>query len=184
VRQQPCQIVSKEELVAYADGDLSPSEAERISGHIATCPDCKAVVEALEHSLRVTQAIWQTARAQWPEARSFRRIRPDRRPPNRAAAVAASILVILGAGAVWRLLSEPSQQPGATDKEPTAAEIEVAASRAAQAAQLLAAADLLSSQPGGERHAMIRYSDVAASYPETKQSETAELRLQNLLERR
>ena len=48
MKERTCQIVSKEELVAYADGELSPSEAERITEHIATCPNCQTVTEALK----------------------------------------------------------------------------------------------------------------------------------------
>jgi len=60
----------------------------------------------------------------------------------------------------------------------------VAANRAALAAQMLAVADLLSSQPGGERYAVNRYSDVITSFPETEQSAKARVHLRSLSERR
>jgi hypothetical protein len=84
----------------------------------------------------------------------------------------------------WRLLFWPNERTLIVGKEPTAAQIEVAANRAALAAQMLAVADLLSSQPGGEQYAVKRYNDTITSFPETQQSAEARLHLQKLLERR
>ena len=142
------------------------------------------MLDALERSLRVTKIVWQTGEAQWPKTLSPNTLKSSRWPYRKVTAVAAGILLALGMGLTWRLLSEPTERPGVIGKEPTAAEIEVAANRAALAAQMLAVADLLSSQPGGEQYAVKRYSDVITSFPETEQSAEARVHLQGLLERR
>ena len=184
MKEQLCTVVSKEELVAYADGDLSPGRVEQIEAHIADCRICRLMLEALERSLYVTQAIWQTDEAQWPETIRVGRARSSREWLKPFLAVAASIVMILGVVAAWRLLSEPGEQPHLPGKEPTAAEIEVAADRVAMAAQMLAVADLLTSQPGGTQYAVKRYNDVITSFPETEQSSVAKRHLQKLLERK
>jgi anti-sigma factor RsiW len=164
VKEQICRVVSEEELVAYVEGDVPPSRAERIAAHVAICQNCRTMLDALERSLHVTQAVWQTGEAQWPKTLPLEKSKSS--------------------GKWFRLLSEPSKSPHLTDEEPSAAEIDVAANRAAMAAEMLAVADLLSSQPGGQQYAVKRYNDVIASFPGTDQSAEARRHLQSLLERR
>jgi hypothetical protein len=142
------------------------------------------MLDAIKRSLHVTQVIWQTGEAQWPKTLPLDKYKSSRKWLRPIAAVAAGILLVLGVSTTWRLLSESSQTPSLKDKEPTAAEIESAVNRTAMAAQLLAVAELLSSQPGGIQYAVERYKDVIASFPETDQSVKAKLHLQKLLERR
>ena len=184
MKEPICQIVTEEELVTYADGDLSPGRTEQVAKHIADCRMCQTMLDALERSLYVTQAIWQTDEAQWPQTIRVEKARPGRKWFKPVVAIAASILLLLSVVGVWRLLSESSEPPRMTGKEPTFTEIEVAADRVATAAQLLAVADLLSSQPGGQSYAVKRYNDVIKSFPETEQSKQARRDLQSLLERR
>jgi hypothetical protein len=181
VKEHVCQVVSKEQLIAYVDGELSPGEAEKITEHIATCPECQAEAEALERSLQVTQAIWQTGRAQWPKTGSFDRIKANRWLFKKVAAIAAGILLLLGVGLTWRQLTKPTPP---ISEELTAAEIEIKANRAAVAAQMLAVADLFASHPGGEDYAVKRYNYIIESFPGGQESAQASLRLQTLTERR
>ena len=176
MQEQICTIVSKEELVAYADSDLSPDRAKQIEAHIADCRICRTMLDALERSLHVTQVIWRTDEAQWSKMLRLDKPKSSRRWLRPVLAVAASILLVLGVAAIWRILFE--------SREPTMAEIEVAANRAAMAAQMLAVADLLSSQPGGRQYAVERYNDVITSFPETEQCTVAKLQVQHLIERR
>ena len=178
MKEHVCQIISREKLVAYTDGELSPSEAERISEHIATCPDCQALTEALERSLQVTQAIWQTSQAQWPETRSFDRIRSNRLSFGKAMAVAASILLVLGAGAIWRLLSEPSERIRTISEEAKVAELKFKIADSSDAARLLAAAELLSRYPEARSGLQQRYRHIVETYPETAAAGEARLRTQ------
>ena len=184
MKEQMCQVVTEEELAAFADGDLSPDRIEQIEAHITDCRICRTMLDALERSLYVTQVIWRTDEAQWPKTIRVERAGLGRKWLKPVVAVAASILLILGVVEIWRLLSESSEPSRLTGKEPTVTEIEVAADRVAMAAQMLAVADLLSSQPGGQSYAVKRYNDVIRSFPETEQSKQARRDLQNLLERR
>lgn len=180
MNEQICQVVSEEELVAYAEGDLPPERAEQIEAHMADCQKCQTMLEALERSLHLTQVIWRTGDAQWPKTHIPSVFKSNRWSYRKIAVIAAGILLVLGIGLTWRLMSGTSEM----SKEPTVAEIEAAANRAAMASQMLAVADLLSSQPGGVQFAVKRYNDVITSFPETEQSTIAKRHLQNLLERR
>lgn len=178
MKEHICQIVSKEELAAYADGDLPATEAERITEHIATCPDCQTVVEALERSLHVTQAIWRTSQTQWPETHSFDRIVPKRQPLKKLFAVAASILFVLGAGAIWLVLSESSERTDLTSEETKVAELRLKIADSGDAARLLAAAELLSKYPEAKSSVEQRYRHIVETYPETTAAAEAQLKLQ------
>lgn len=181
MKEQTCQIVSKEELVAYADGDLPPSEDEKIAEHVATCPSCQAVIEALERSLQVTRAIWQTSRAQWPKAHSFDRVKSNRWSLSK---VAASILLILGVGAMWLILSEPSEQSRLISEDEKVAELRLKIADSSDAARLLAAAELLSRYPEAESRAKQRYRRIVDAYPGTAAARQAKLKLQRFVKRR
>ena len=177
MKEHVCQIVSREDLVAYADGDLLPSEAERIAKHIATCPDCRTVAEALERSLQVAQTVWQTAQAQWPETHPFDRIRSHKWSFRKALAVAASVLLFTGAGTVWRLLSEPSERMDLTNEETKVAELRLKIADSGDAARLLAAAELLSRYPDAESSVEQRYRHIIETYPDTAAAAKAKRRM-------
>jgi hypothetical protein len=186
VKEYICQDISKETLVAYADGELPPGEAEQITKHIARCENCQTMLSALQRSLQVTQVIWQGDEALWPKKHSFKRPISSRWLVRRLAAVAASILLVVGVGVMRRVLYRPSEQIRPVRPEPMAAkidDIEIEVQRAAVAAQMLAVADMLATQPGGEEYAEKRYTYVINSFPQMNESKQAKLRLQNLLER-
>lgn len=179
MKEPICQAVSKERLVAYADGDLSPSETKRIAEHIAACSDCQGVIEALERSLQVTQAIWKTSETQWSETRSSIEIRANRRSFRKVIAVAVSILLILGAGAMWRLLSEPSELTQTIGEEAKVAELRLKIAESSDAARLLAAAELLNKYPEAESSVKERYRHIVETYPETAAAAEAKLKIQS-----
>lgn len=186
MKENICQDISYETLVAYADGEFPPNEAEQITKHIARCGNCKSMLSALQRSLQVTQVIWQKEEAVWPKKRSFKKPILSRWLVRRVAAVAASILLIFCIGVMRRLLYKPSEEMLPVRPEPTAFEIdeiEIEVQRAAVAAQMLAVADMLAAQPGGQEYAEKRYTYVINSFPGRDESEQAKLRLQNLLER-
>lgn len=178
MKEHTCQAVSKEELAAYADGDLPRNETERIAQHLATCPHCRAVTEALERSLEITQAIWQTGRSKWPETRSFESInRPSFR---RMAAVAAGILLIVGAGAMWLLWSEPSERTGEINDQAKVAELRRKIADSGDAARLLAAAELLSRYPETESLVQARYRHIIEAYPATAAAAEVRMKIRQL----
>ena len=178
MKEDTCQIVSKEELVAYADGELSPSEAGRIAEHIATCPNCQAVTEALKLSLQVTQVIWQTSEAQWLKTRPLERFQSSKWSLRKIAAVAASILLVLGVGAVRRMLSRQNEQAGISREQALAVEIKRKISESGDAARLLAAAELLSKYPEAENSVKERYRHIVETYPETTAAAEARQKIQ------
>jgi len=178
MKEHTCRIVSKEELVAYADGDLSPSEAGRIAEHIATCSNCQAVTEALKRSLHVTQAIWQTSEAQWPKTRPLERFQSRKWSLRKVAAVAAGISLVLGVGAVWQMLSRPNEQAGRSREQALAVDIKRKISESGDAARLLAAAELLSKYPEAENSVKERYLYIVETYPETPAAAKARQKIQ------
>jgi len=178
VKDQICQAISKEELVAYSEGDLSPSQAEQVAGHIANCQNCQAMAEALQRSLQVTQVIWKTSEAQWPKTRPLEWFQSSKWSFRKVAAVAASILMVLGAGAVWRMLSRPTERAGISREQALAVEIKRKISESSDAARLLAAAELLSKYPEAEDSVKQRYRHIVETYPETIAAAKARQKIQ------
>jgi hypothetical protein len=181
-----CQDISYEMLVAYADEELASNEAEQITKHIARCENCQKILSALQRSLQITQAIWQSDEAKWPQKHSFKKPISSRWSVRRLAAIAASILLVCGVGIMRRLLYRSSEETFKIKTEPTAAKmdkIEIEVQRAGLAAQMLAVADMLAAQPGGERYAEKRYTYIMNSFTGMDESRQAKLRLQKLLER-
>jgi anti-sigma factor RsiW len=184
VKENICQDISYETLVAYADGQLPPGQAEQIKKHIARCENCQTMLSALQRSLQLTQLIWQSDEATWAKKRPFKKPFLKRWLVRRVAAVAASILLVCGLGVIRRVLYKPGEQIRPIRPEPTAAEIEVELCRAATAAQMLAVADMLAAQPGSEEYAVKRYNYVINSFAGMDESKKAKSRLKDLLDRR
>ena len=178
MKEQICQAVSKEELVAYSEGDLSPSQAEQVAEHIANCQDCQAMAEALQRSLHVTQVIWKTGEAQWPKTRLLERFQSSKWSFRKVAAVAASILMVLGAGAVWLMLSRPTERASISREQALAVEIKRKIADSGDAARLLAAAELLSKYPKAESSVKQRYRHIVETYPETTAAAEARQKIQ------
>ena len=178
MKEHNCHVVSKEELVAYGDGELSPSQSEQVAGHIAGCENCRAMVEALQRSLHVTQVIWQTGEAQWPKTRPLERFQSSKWSFRKVAAAAASILMVLGAGTVWRMLSRPTERAGISQEQALAVEIKRKIAEAGDAARLLAAAELLSRYPKAESSVKQRYRHIVETYPETTAAAEARQKIQ------
>ncbi|HUT45198.1 MAG TPA: zf-HC2 domain-containing protein [Sedimentisphaerales bacterium] len=178
MKEQICQVASKEKLVAYADGDLSPSETDRIAEHIASCSDCQAVTEALERSLQVTQTIWQTGQAQWPKTHPLEVFQSSKWSFRKVATVAASILLVLWAGAVWRMLSRLTERAGISREQALAVEIKRKIADSGDAARLLASAELLSKYPEAEKDVKQRYQHIVEKYPETAAAAKARKKIQ------
>lgn len=178
MKEHICQIVSKEKLVAYADGELLASEEQQIAEHIATCPDCQAITEALKRSLEVTQAIWRDSEAQWPKAFPTKRLQSNKRLRRKMATVAAGILLLLGAAAVWQKVFRPTERARISREQALTAEIKRKITDSGNAAQLLAASELLSKYPETQSMVKERYQYIVETYPQTAAAAEARLKVQ------
>lgn len=125
------------------------------------------MAEALQRSLHVTQVIRQTGEARWPKTRPLERFRSSKWSLRKVTAVAAGILLVLGVGAVWRMLSRPAERTGKSREQALAVEIKRKISESGDAARLLAAAELLSKYPEAENSVKERYRHIVETYPET-----------------
>ena len=104
----------------------------------------------------------------------------QRRRPKTWVAVAASLLLVAGGGWVACVLVAPN---GSESDEFVLAQVEQAVMRAGFASQLLATADLVAGQPGGELYARTSYREIARSYPDLAAGPEAHSRLRALSER-
>ena len=149
-------------LVDYADGDLPPGESSKVREHLAQCEDCHSMLEALQRSLRLADVIWQDGLAE-TEAIGVP-IRPGARKIRwpRYAAIAATIVFVVGSLSIRRALMKP------TEPKLTFAEIERKITESASAARLLAAAELLAGQPYAEDLANSQYRYIVDRYPRTE----------------
>jgi predicted anti-sigma-YlaC factor YlaD len=155
-------------LVDYADGQLSPSDSNKVAEHLAQCEKCRNVLDALQKSLELAGVIWadgltETENIRIPAAKS-RKIRW-----SRYAAIAASILLVTTASVVWNTLTRPKVN------ELTFAEIERKITESGSAARLLAAAELLSDNPKAENIVKQQYRHIVDTYPETTAATKAKL---------
>lgn len=172
-----CDKIPEETLVAFADGQLSPREAAEVSEHITQCDSCRQMVGALQRSLELAKVSWAAEQSRWPKWRKADEPKLSRWPVTRVLAVAASILLLLGVGLIWRMVSEPGK---AALNGKTIARLEQVVERAGAAAQMLAVADLLSKQAGGHDYARERYKEIISDYSDTAQAVQAKLRLKTL----
>ena len=164
-------------LVDYVDNQLSKVDANKVTKHLLECEECQKLLDALQKSLELAGVIWADNLAETENIR-IPATKTRKIHLSRYAAIAAGILLVVAVSVVWRTSTRPKVN------ELTFAEVERKINESGSAAQLLAAADLLSSQPGGQQYAVQRYNDVIASFPETNQSAEARRHLQSLLERR
>ena len=157
-------------LVDYADGQLSPSDSNKIAEHLVQCEKCQKLLDALKKSLELAGVIWadglsETEKIRIPAAKS-RKIRWPR-----YAAIAASILLVATASVVWHTFTKPKAD------ELTFAEIERKITDSGSAARLLAAAELLSDNPEAETLVKQQYLHIVETYPETAAATKAKSRI-------
>lgn len=157
-------------LVDYADGQLSPSDSNKMAEHLAQCQKCQKLLDALQKSLDLAGIIWadsleETENIRIPAAKT----RKNRW--SRYAAIAASILIIATTSVVWHTLTRPK------GGELTFAEIERKIAESGSAARLLAAAEMLGDNPEAETSVKQQYRHIVETYPETAAATKAKLRI-------
>ena len=154
-------------LVDYADSARDQSDTDKVTAHLAQCPDCRKTLSALNESLKLAKAIWQDNLRQPPPAKTRRRLLTW----PKYAAIAASITILAAATLTWKSQSPPKQP------EPTLAEIEQQIEQSASAARLLAAADMLAQYAQTESIVRNQYDYIINTYPKTPAAAQAKERL-------
>jgi len=169
--EKTCEEI-REILVDYADGQLSQSESNKVAEHLGKCKNCRRMLDALQRSLELAEVIWEDGLG---AAKEIRIPIPGKAPKirwSRYAAVAASILLVLTTSIVWRGLMKPTQ------KEVSFADIERRITESANAARLLAAAELLADYPDAKSIVKEQYRYIVETYPETAAAAKAKLKIQ------
>lgn len=162
----------REMLVDYADGQLSPSESNKVAEHLGKCEHCQRMLEALQRSLKLAEVVWEDGLAETKEIRApiHGKVRKLRWP--RYAAIAAGILLVVTTSIVWRTLMRPAK------KELSFAEIERKIMESGSAARLLAAAELLAEYPDAQLIVKQQYRYIVETYPETSAAAKAKSKIQ------
>lgn len=160
-----------EMLVDYADGQLSPSESNKVAEHLAECEHCQRILDGLQRSLELAEVIWEDGLAETKEIRApiHGKVRKIRWP--RYAAIAAGILLVVTTSIVWRMLMRPAK------KELSFAEIEQKITDSGSAARLLAAAELLAEYTDDEAFVKQQYRHIIEVYPKTTAADKARSRI-------
>jgi anti-sigma factor RsiW len=158
-------------LVDYVDGQLSPTDSNKVAEHLAKCANCQRLHNTLQKSLKLAGIIWTDSLTETENIRNpvikTRKIRWIR-----YAAIAASILLVATASVIWHTLTRPKAP------ELTFAEIERKIAESGSSARLLAAAELLSENPNAETIVKQQYKYIVETYPETAAAAKAKLRIQ------
>ncbi|MHC4558386.1 MAG: anti-sigma factor family protein [Planctomycetota bacterium] len=158
-------------LIDYADGQLSPGESSEVAEHLAKCEHCRSLLDGLRKSLELAGVIWTDVLAQTKAIRIPISRKPGKLRWLRYAAIAASILLVLTTTVIWRALIRPAK------KEISFVEIERNITDSGNAAQLLAAADLLAKYTDTKDIAKRQYHYVVKRYPGTPAAGEAKLRI-------
>jgi len=162
----------REILVDYADGQLSQSESNKVAEHLGKCKNCRRMLDALQRSHEIAEVIWEDGLGAAKEIRIPTPGKARKIHWFRYAAVAASILLVLATSIVWRALVRPVK------KEISFADIERRITESANAARLLAAAELLAEYPDAQSIVKEQYRYIVETYPETAAAAKAKLKIQ------
>ena len=169
--EKSCEEI-REMLVDYADGQLLPSDSNKMADHLAECAHCRKMLDALQRSLELAGVIWANGLAETKEIRVSIPGKAKKIHWPRYAAVAAGILLVLTTSLIWRRLVKP------TRKELNFVEIERKITESGSAARLLAAAELLAEYSNNEDIVKAQYRYIVEIYPETAAAAEAKSKIQ------
>jgi predicted anti-sigma-YlaC factor YlaD len=146
-------------LVDYADGLLPDEQSAKVAEHLSECDNCRELLKSLQRSLELAQVIWQNNLSQTAETIRIPAPAEVRRRswPKYAA---AAVLIISAIFITTNTMEKPVKD------QPTFAEIEQKITDAGNAAQLLAAADLLAGYSDAETVRQ-QYRRIVEIYPHT-----------------
>jgi anti-sigma factor RsiW len=152
-----CQQI-EDRLVDYADGILPGDQAKEVAAHLAKCPHCRQVVQGLQESLCVAQSLWDQA---FRDAADIQPTLVPRRSWLHVAVAAAAVVVV--AGGVFLAIHGVGQP----QRLMTAEQVEQGAERAANAARLLAATEILAQCTNTQALVEAQYRHILTEYPDT-----------------
>ena len=177
-----CEEIS-DKLVDYVDGELSQREMNEIAEHVAGCPRCREMCAALKESLELVEKLWEDSEK---EATSSALQQGRKHPWGQKilrVAVAAGLVLLLGGAVIWQILTPVDRKTTHAKQDVRPAEVAMLVKQAKIGAQMLAAANLVCEQPGGERYAEKRYTYLAKAYFGGEVGRQATLRLRSLSEK-
>jgi hypothetical protein len=172
--EKSCEKI-EELLVDYADGQLLPSESNKITKHLEKCENCRKILTALNKSLELAGVIWTDGLCETKEIRDPIHGKTRKIPWPKFAAAAAGIVLLLTTSIVWRALEKPTKP---VEKEINFTEIERRINNAGSAARLLAATELLAEHTDSQSIVKEQYRYIVETYPETTAANEAKLKIQ------
>jgi predicted anti-sigma-YlaC factor YlaD len=167
--EKPCKDI-EQMLVDYTDGQLPPSDSNKVAEHVAQCENCRKVLDALNKSFELAGIIWKDSLAETENIR-IPATKTIKIRWSRYAAIAASILLVATGSIMWHTLTKPKAS------EMTFAEIEREITESGNAARLLAAAELLNENPKEENIVKQQYRYIVETYPKTAAASKAKSRI-------
>jgi hypothetical protein len=161
----------REDLVDYADGGLSTEQSSEVTEHLETCENCRKLLEALQKSLELATVIWEDGLKETESVKIPSRPKTGKIYWLRYVAVAAGILLVVTTLLVRRGNNKP--------KEPELSfeEIEKNINDSGNAAQLLAATELLADYPDAKEIVEQQYRYIAQTYPQTPAAAEIKLKI-------
>ena len=119
----------RDELVDYADSELTPAAAQRVAEHLVGCSACRQELAALGRSLEVAQSAWRSSVETYESRPTVAwqtregNVRGRRVRQAGLIALAASLLVAVAASGWWWRTNEPEvdvAQAPSVDEAPVA----------------------------------------------------------------
>lgn len=162
----------QEMLVDYADGELSSAQSSEVTCHLEQCENCRKLLAALQKSLDLATIVWEDGIKETEALKIPFRQKTRKIHWFRYAAVAASILIVVTTSIVWREISRPRKAELSFD------EIQRNITESANAAQLLAATELLVDYPDAKEIVQQQYRYIAKTYPQTPAAAEIKLKIQ------
>ena len=173
MKNMSCEDIEKI-LVDYSDGLLSNEEKSQVEQHLDDCENCRKLLNALNHSLELTNIIWEDnlSNIEKDEIAALSKVKKINW--LRYVSIAASILVVVTTGILWRYLHKPKENPA----ELTFEQIEKNINDSGNAAYLLAATELLEEYPDYKEIAESQYHYIAKTFQGTPAAEKIKSKIQ------
>jgi anti-sigma factor RsiW len=150
-----------DKLVDYVDGELPADQLPEVTDHLDGCAECQKLLGALNRSLQVAQTQWAQA------LKGAAVIQPASVQPLRRwlwpRVTVAAAAIVMAAGGIFLAI----HRPGPTPVPMTVEQIERGAERAASAARLLAATELLAQCRDTQALVEAQYRYILTEYADT-----------------